>query len=193
MKKDSRQSVSREFHETHLRSKIVLLIMLLTLLNAHISSPTLLAQSSADFTLNVYPHYFEATAGQTVTYPVFCNSINNFVGGVTLNLNGIPSGVFKSYSFSLNPVMLSANATVESDLTITTNSAAQPGYYSFMVDGSSSSLNHSYQINLSLLPSVSALPSASLIPLLGILFIALTPFRQTFTKKKKNTRKVSDH
>jgi hypothetical protein len=183
LKKTSHKCATRIVHEARLHCILVLSIILLTWLTVYASSAPLLAQSGSDFTLTVYPSYFEARAGRSVTYPVFCNSINNFAGTVSLSLNGVPSGVIKSYSFSVNPIMLTANSTVESDLTITTDSGAQPGYYSFTVNGSSSSLNHSYQINLSLLPGASSIPSTSLILLLPMLFVVLLFSRKMQTAK----------
>ncbi len=97
------------------------------------STPLSLSILAPSFTLTNYG----ATIGQgsSGTVYVYVNPQNGFTGSVNLSASGLPSGV--SASFSPNP------ATSFSTLTLTANSSAAVGQYSFTITGTSGSLTAS--------------------------------------------------
>ncbi len=90
-----------------------------------------------DFTVSLAPSSQTVTAGGSTTYTVTVTALNGFNGPVSLSW---PSGLPTLTTYTLSPATVTGSGTAQ--LTVTTNSAAAAGTYSFTVTGTSGTLVH---------------------------------------------------
>jgi hypothetical protein len=113
-----------------------------------------------DFGLNAFPAHVFIGQGSSATTSIIVQSLNNFAGNVSLSATISPSG--PTWSFSQNPVSLTANQTRVSKITLSTSAATPLGNYTLRVSGKSASLSHSFTLSITVLPdfSITAKPDS---------------------------------
>lgn len=117
---------------------------------------TLVVSPPADFTIQGSPTSVAVTAPGSATFTVTTGSQNGFTGSVNLAISGLPTGA--SAIFGTNPIAGGGNSLV----TVSVPASTTPGNYLLTVNGTSGSLIHSTQVNLSVTApdfSISATPS----------------------------------
>jgi subtilase family serine protease len=83
--------------------------------------------TTPDFSVSASPSTQTVVQGSSANYSITVTSSNNFTGGVTLSINGLPTG--GSAAFSDNPT------TGLSSLIITTSNSTPAGTYSLTITG----------------------------------------------------------
>ncbi len=81
-------------------------------------------------------------AGNSATSTISLTSLNNFAGSVNLAASSTAPVAGLTFSFSVNPVTLTAGGTGTSTLTISTTASTPAGTYTIAVTGTSGSLSH---------------------------------------------------
>jgi hypothetical protein len=132
---------------------------------------TLVVSPPADFTIQGSPASAAVIAPGSTSFTVTTGAQNGFSGSVNLAINGLPTGA--SATFSANPIAGAGNSLV----TVSVPASTTPGNYLLTVNGTSGSLIHSTQVNL----TVTA-PDFS---------ISATPTNQTVTAGGSTTYTVS--
>lgn len=99
-----------------------------------------------DFSLSCNPSSLSGSRNSRQTSTCTVTSANGFNAAVSLACANLPAGV--SCSYSPNPVTPPANGSVTSTLTVRIGSRARTGTYTFRANGSSSSLAHSFSMQL---------------------------------------------
>jgi hypothetical protein len=98
------------------------------------ASVTVTATGVADFSLSTSPTSQSVRRGNTATYTVTVNKVNNFTGSVTLSLTGQPSG--STVTLTPNPTSGAATLTVKTLFSSTRKT------YTLTIKGVSGSLSH---------------------------------------------------
>jgi hypothetical protein len=87
----------------------------------------------------------------SVTYPITLRSVSGFAGNVTLSATGLPPGL--TASFNPTPVIVPANGSGSSTLTITSSSSPTFGDFTISINSTASGAgNHLNQIPLTVAP-----------------------------------------
>jgi len=118
-----------------------------------------------DFSLDVVPASLQIQQGQSAQAQVTVTSINSFNSAVTLSLpGGVPEK--PTGSFSPNPITPPPNETAQSTLTVVVSDAVPAGPYTLTIIGTSGTLEHRFNITVTVtsppIPdfSLSASPSS---------------------------------
>jgi hypothetical protein len=96
-----------------------------------------------DFSFSAGPASQTLTAGESTSYTLSVNPINDFSGTVGLSVSGLPSGA----SGAFTPTSINGGAG-SSTLNIATTGATPAGSYSLTVSGASGRLSHSVMVGL---------------------------------------------
>lgn len=96
-----------------------------------------LVSYQANFTVTASPWQVIVPPGGTGPSTITVTSLNGFSSSVLLSCVNPPSGI--TCSFAANPVLPPANGSVTSGLTVAVGSLVNPGTYSFLVQGTSTS------------------------------------------------------
>ncbi|MGH9362200.1 MAG: endopeptidase, partial [Thermoanaerobaculia bacterium] len=94
-----------------------------------------------DFTLSCSPSSLTIPQGGSGTSTCTVGSVNGFASAVSLTCTGQPAGV--SCGFVPNPVTPPSGGSANSTLTVSVAGSVAAGPYSFQVQGTSGTLNHS--------------------------------------------------
>ena len=108
-------------------------------------SQTVLASPAADFSISASPTTRTVTRSSSTTYTVTVTPSNGFTGTVSLSLSGLPSHTSSVFS----PPSINGGSG-PSTLTISTNPAAHKGTSTLGITGKSGSLQHSFQVSLTI-------------------------------------------
>jgi N-acetylneuraminic acid mutarotase len=106
-----------------------------------------------DFGLSAFPAHVFIGQGSSATSAIIVQSLHSFAGNVSLSVAISPSG--PTWSFSQNPVSISANQTRVSKVTISASAATLLGNYTLIVTGKTGSLSHSFMLSVTVLPDFS--------------------------------------
>jgi uncharacterized protein (TIGR03437 family) len=101
------------------------------------------------FSVSVSPSSRTVTQGNTASYTVTVQSQNGFSSGVSLTVLNMPGNqVLAGTGFTPQAVTPSANGSVQSTLTIITDSSTLTGTFSMIVQGVSGSATQTYGISI---------------------------------------------
>jgi trimeric autotransporter adhesin len=103
-----------------------------------------------DLALSCVPSSLTVSRESSTATTCTVTSIGGFAGGVSLICAGLPAG--SSCSFSSNPVLLPANGSASSTLTVSADAAAAIGSFGIQVHGVSSALARSASLSLTVNP-----------------------------------------
>jgi hypothetical protein len=102
--------------------------------------------ATPDFTLSCNPSSLTIAQGGSGNSTCTVTSLNGFASAVSLSCTGQPAGV--TCGFAPNPVTPPSGGSTTSTLTVSVASSVAAGPYSFQVQGTSGSLNHSTPLAL---------------------------------------------
>jgi uncharacterized membrane protein len=117
-----------------------------------------------DFSLAANPSSQSVLPGQSTSYSINSIPSNGFTGNVSFSVTGLPTGATANFT----PTSVAGSGS--STLAVNTSSSTPTGTYTLVVTGSSGTLTHTAQVQLSVTPpsnfSVAATPSSQTV-LLG--------------------------
>jgi uncharacterized protein (TIGR03437 family) len=120
--------------------------------------------AAGDFTVTASPGSQTVTQGNSASYTVTVQSQSGFSGPVSLSVLNLPGNqVLAGTGLSPSTVTPFANGSVQSTLTIVTNSATPTGMFSMTVQGVSGSITHTYGISITVNAAATQLPSPTLL------------------------------
>jgi len=101
-----------------------------------------------DFEISVSPSSQTINSGQSTTYALTVTSINGFSSEVSLGGSITPSSDNVSLKFDRKSVTPPSDGSLESTLTVTTNSTVTPDTYTLTITGTSEGKTHSVNVVL---------------------------------------------
>jgi uncharacterized protein (TIGR03437 family) len=109
--------------------------------------------ATGGFTISASPSSQTVTQGNSTAYTVTVQSQNGFSGPVSLTVLNLPGNqVLAGTGFNPQTVTPAANGSIQSTLTIVTNSSTPTGTFSMTVQGTNNGINHTAGISITVNP-----------------------------------------